>query len=97
MEVFLWQLTTGSPQVKSFYHFRFDKEHPRTVFCKQYWDSEEKAINLLRNRNFLPEPGQLPDIVNPQGISREWADYLFKEIREFCHDGTENLVAPQGS
>lgn len=44
------------PQIKSFYHFRFDKEHPGTVFCKRYWDSEEKAVNLLRNRNFLPEP-----------------------------------------
>jgi len=22
------------PQIKSFYHFRFNKEHPRTVFCK---------------------------------------------------------------
>ena len=24
----------------------------------------------------------------------ECAEYLFKEIREFCSDGTENLVAP---
>lgn len=64
------------------------------VFCKQYWFSEEKAINLLRNRNQLPQPGQLPEIVSPQGISRERAEYLYKEIREFCRDGTENLVAP---
>ena len=94
---YLGQYFKKLPQIKSFYHFRFDKEHPGTVFCKRYWDSEEKAVNLLRNRNFLPEPGQLPDIVNPQGISRERADYLFKEIREFCRDGTENLVAPQVS
>ena len=94
---YLGQYFKKLPQIKSFYHFRFDKEHPGTVFCKRYWDSEEKAVNLLRNRNFLPEPGQLPDIVNPQGISRECADYLFKEIREFCRDGTENLVAPQVS
>ena len=82
------------PQIKNLYHFRLNKEHPGTVFCKQYWDSEEKAVNLLRNRNFLPQPGQLLDIVNPQGISRERADYLYKELREFCRDGTENLVAP---
>ena len=94
---YLGQYFKKLPQIKSFYHFRFDKEHPGKVFCKQYWDSEEEAVNLLRNRNFLPEPGQLPDIVDPQGICRERADYLFKEIREFCCDGTENLVTPQGS
>ena len=94
---YLGQYFKKLPEIKSFYHFRFDKEHPATVFCKQYRDSEEKAVNLLRKRNFLPEPGQLPDIVNPQGISRERADYLFKEIQEFFHDGTENLVPPQGS
>ena len=37
---------------------------------------------------------QLPPIITPSGISRERAQYLFKEIREFCRDGTENLVAP---
>ena len=85
------------PQIKSYYHFRFDKNYPGTVFCKQYWFSEEKAINLLRNRNQLPQPGQLPAIVNPEGISRERAEYLYKEIREFCRDGTEDLVAPVAS
>ena len=94
---FLGQYFKKLPQIKSFYHFRVSKEHPRTVFCKQYGDSEEKAVNLLRNRNFLPETGQLPDIVKSQGISRERADYLYKEIREFCRNGTENLVAPQVS
>ena len=94
---YLGQYFKKLPQIKSFYHFRFDKEHPGTVFCKQYWDSEERAVNLLRNRNFLPNPGQLPDIVEPQDISQGWVDYLYKEIQEFCRDGTENLVAPQVS
>ena len=91
---YLGQFYKKLPNIKSYYHFRFDKEFPGTVFCKQYWFSEEKAINLLRNRNQLPQPGQLPEIVRPQGISRERAEYLYKEIREFCRDGTENLVAP---
>ena len=56
--------------------------------------SEERAINLLRNRSQLPQPGQLPAIVTPEGNSRERAEYLYKEIREFCLAGTENLVAP---
>ena len=35
---YLGQYFKKLPQIKSFYHFRFDKEHPGTVFCKQYWD-----------------------------------------------------------
>ena len=91
---YLQQFFKKLPQIKSYYHFRFDKNFPGTVFCKRHWFSEERAINLLRNENRLPQPGQLPAIVNPQGISRERAEYLYREIREFCRDGTENLVAP---
>ena len=35
------------PQIKSFYHFRFHKDYPGTVFCKMYWYSGEKAIDFL--------------------------------------------------
>ena len=51
--------------------------------------------NKNKNKNKLKK--KLPDIVKPQGISREWADYLHNEIREFCREGTENLVAPRVS
>ena len=33
-------------------------------------------------------------LISPSGMSKERADYLYKEIREFCKDGTEDLVAP---
>ena len=92
---YLGQYFKKIPQIKTYHHFRFNKEYPGTVFCKQYWDSEEKAVNLLKSKHNLPRPGQLPTIVNPQGISQGHAEYLFKEIREFCRDGTEDLVAPK--
>lgn len=91
---YLKQYFKKLPKIKSYHNFRFDKDYPGTVFCKQYRFSEEIAINLLRNRGQLPQPGQLPAIVNPEGISRERAEYLYKEISEFCRDGTEDLVAP---
>ena len=87
---FLGQYFKKLPQIKSYYHFRFHKDYPGTVFCKTYWYSEEKAINLLRR---APEAGELPPTVPPSGISRERAEYLYKEIREFCRVGMENLVA----
>ena len=81
------------PNIKSFYHFRFHRDFPGTVFCKEYWNSQERAVNLLRNGTTL-EAGGLPPTISPSGISRERAEYLYKEIREFCRDGTEDLVAP---
>ena len=92
---YLGQYFKKIPQIKTYHHFRFDKEYLGTVFFKQYWNSEEKAVNLIKSKHNLPRPSQLPTIVNPQGIRRERAEYLFKEIREFCRDGTEDLVAPK--
>ena len=36
------------PHLKTYHHFRFDKDFPGTVFCKQYWSSEEQALNILK-------------------------------------------------
>ena len=83
------------PHLKTYHDFRFDKDFPGTVFCKQYWSSEEQALNILKHERNVPEQGRLPPVVTPQGISRERAEYLFKEIREFCRPGTEDLVAPE--
>ena len=44
---YLKQYFKKLPKIKSYHHFRFDKDYPGTVFCKQYWFSEEIAINLL--------------------------------------------------
>ena len=88
---FLGQHFKKLPQIKSYYHFCFHKDYPGTVFCKTYWHSEEKAINLLRG---APEVGKLPPTVPLSSISREHVEYLYKEICEFCREGTENLVAP---
>ena len=65
------------------------------LFGKEYWNSEERAINTLQNAANLPEPGELPQIVNPKGMSRERREDLYKEFREFCRTGTEDLVTPQ--
>lgn len=37
----------------------------------------------------------LPSVITPKSISHERAEYLFREIREFCQPGTEDFVAPE--
>ena len=49
---------------------------------------------LLKNNAILPPPSILPDIVNPDGLTEERRNYLFREIRQFCKLGTEDIVAP---
>lgn len=65
------------------------------MFCKEYWSSEEIALNILQSDMNLPQPDLLPPVITPKGISRDRAEYLYKEIREFCRAGTEDLVAPE--
>ena len=48
---------------------------------------------LLKNNAILPPPSILPDIVNPDGLTEERRNYLFREIRQFCKPGTEDIVA----
>ena len=83
------------PQLKTYHHFRFDSDFPTTVICKQYWSSEERALDLLKSGGTVPRPQLLPPIINPTGITRERADYRYKEIQEFYSPGTEDLVAPR--
>ena len=61
------------------------------VFCKEYWSSAERAFNILQSERNLPQVEVLPPVINPKGINRERAEYLYKEIREFCRPGREQL------
>lgn len=82
------------PRLKSYNHFRFDQDYSGTVFCKEYWSSEEVAMNILQSKKNLPQLDLLPPVIPPTGISRGRAEYLYKEFREFCRPGTEEFVAP---
>ena len=65
------------------------------MLCKQYFSSEEMAINIHKTDKNMPQAGCLPPVTTPKGITHERAEYLFKEIHEFCRPGTEDFVAPK--
>ena len=56
--------------------------------------SPEQEFTLLKNRAVIPPASVLPQKIQPEGLSEEHKNYLFREIRQFCRPGTENLVAP---
>ena len=64
------------------------------VFYKEFVSSPEQSFMLLKNNAILLPPSTLPDVVNPDGLTEERKNYLFREIRQFCKPGTEDIVAP---
>ena len=51
-------------------------------------------MNILHNERNLPQLDLLQPVIPPTGISCDRAEYLYKEIWEFCHPGTKEFVAP---
>lgn len=92
--LFLGQYFKTLPNIKKFHHFRFSNENPGKVFYKEFVSSPEQLFMLLKNNAILPPPSILPDIVNPDGLTEERRNYLFREIRQFRKPGTEDIVAP---
>ena len=90
---FLEQYFVKVPNIKKFHHFRFSKDEPGKLYFKMYSSSPEQSLQLLKNSAILP-PAVLPPKVNPQGLSQERKQYLYREIRQFCKPGMEDLVAP---
>lgn len=80
--------------IKKFHHFRFSKDEPGVVYCREYLTSPEQAFALLKDGAVIPSVSVLPQKINPQGLSDERRTYLHREIRQFCKPGTEDLVAP---
>ena len=91
---FLGQYFNKIPNIKKFHHFRFSSERPGIAYCREFVSSPEQEFTLLKNRAVIPPASILPQKIQPEGLSEERKNYLFREIRQFCRPGTENLVAP---
>ena len=91
---FLDQYFNKVPQIKKQHHFRFSKDEPGKLYFKEFSTSPEQSLMLLKNRAILPPESVLPPKVIPGGLNQERKQYLFREIRQFCKPGTEDLVAP---
>ena len=78
------------PGLLSLHSFSLTADAPDTLVVRDYSDSP--ARNVVVGKGSLPKG--LPPIIRPQGLSMERQNYLYGEIREFCREGTEDLVCP---
>ena len=80
--------------ILGYHHFKASKSEPGVITCQQTATSEPVKFNLLKDKFHLPKNAVLPEVVQPRGLSQECRTYLFNEIRQFCKEGTEDIVAP---
>ena len=64
-------IKTALKGITQMYHFRFVSSSPGAVFVKSVGSGAERKINLLRNTSWAPSAHDLPDVVDPMGLSAE--------------------------
>ena len=82
------------PNIKKYHHFLFKSERSGIMFYKQFSDGSEESFSILRKEDSLP-PSNPPVPLEPKGLDQQRKLYLFNEIRQFCKEGTEDLIAPK--
>ena len=91
---FLGRYFKKMPNIKRFHHFTFSRESPGMVSYKESVSSPQQSFMLRENLADVPASGALPPIIEPDGLTEERKQYLYREIRAFCKPGTEDFVAP---
>lgn len=80
--------------IKKYHHFRFTIDSPGVVFVKEFSDSDEIAVNLLKDEPWVPNSRQLQ--TRYTGLdSLERQQYLFEKVREFCPSDVQDRVYPK--
>ena len=92
---FLGEHFRSVPHLKKFHHFSFSTQQPGVVTMKEFSDSVGTSFMMLDDKSWCPTAESLLPIITPTGLTlaRQW--YLYQQIREFCRDGTEDLVCPK--
>ena len=62
---------------------------------KEFSDSQQVPFTMLDDDNWIPAVDELPPVIEPVGLSptRQW--YLFRQIRDYCREGTQDLTCPK--
>ena len=90
----LTSIMTPLKGISGHHHFVFDKQSPGTVTYKTNITSEEATHRMLKvpvNR----VPHDPPPPVAAPGLSAQRQWYLFDNIRDYCTEGTQDLLCPR--
>ena len=98
--IYNWNMCLGAhfrsvPHLKNYHHFTFSSSQPGVVVMKEFSDSQQVLFTMLDDDNWIPAVDEQPPVIQPIGLSptRQW--YLFRQIREYCREGTQDLTCPK--
>ena len=79
-----------------FQKFVFSKDTPGKVFLSGSQDLADCTVNILQPGCKLEDltPANLPEPLQPAGISRQRLEYLHKNVRQYCHEESRDLTCP---
>lgn len=81
------------PRITTYHHFHFCNTHPGSVFMREFADSPEKRLTILKLGSD-PVRGVLPSTLLPAGLSPERELYLYKQMRPFCQAEFRDVTCP---
>ena len=86
------------PSITKFHQFKITKNNNGKVILtlRKYSNTTETTVDVLKS-TCTCIPTNLPEIIQPKGLSldRQW--YLHDKIRQFCSDDYKDLVCPKPS
>ena len=91
---FLSTFFTHIPHITSYHNFLFSKDHPSEVTVREFADTEEKKIVILKSGITIDKTA-LPSVLIPSGLSEQRKRYLFDEIRPFCDEKYQDVTCPE--
>ena len=77
--------------------FRFSATQPGVVSMSGSDRHPDISFRIRKSWDTGFDSSQLPPAIQPAGMSHERAAYLFKEIREFCHEESRDITCPESS
>ena len=82
--------------IESLHHLVFDSQTPGRVLVRKETDGEVESLQVLSKayHSWKPSPHDLPQEIQPPGLSRERQKYLFDKIREFVPAESKDIVCP---
>ena len=86
------------PSITKFHQFKITKNDNGNVnlTVRKHSNTTETTVDILKS-TCTSIPTNLPEIIEPKGLSldRQW--YLHDKIRQFCSDDCKDLVCPKPS
>ena len=81
------------PNIKKYHHFKMMAQVRGVVHVKEYTNTEESEINIMKRGQIQIDIETLPDTIIPKGLdaARQW--YLYDEIRPYCKNTSETRTS----